>query len=36
MKWTFKREAEWMLWLSLIPAGIILLTLLWTALRRIF
>jgi hypothetical protein len=35
MKWTFKREAEWMIWLMLIPALLILLTLIWAWLRRL-
>jgi hypothetical protein len=36
MKWTFKREAEWMLWFGLIPAGLIAWALLWPTLQRLF
>jgi hypothetical protein len=34
MKWTFQREAQWMMWLALIPALLILWTLLWPWLGR--
>ena len=36
MKWTFKREAEWMLWFELIPAALIAWAILWPALQRLF
>jgi hypothetical protein len=36
MKWSFKREAEWMMWLALIPAAGVLWMLLSTMLRRAF
>lgn len=36
MKWTFQREAGWMLWLGLIPAIGILGALAWPVLRRAF
>jgi hypothetical protein len=34
MKWTFQREAQWMMWLALFPVALIALALLWPALRR--
>jgi len=34
MKWTFQREARWMMWLALIPVALILWMLLWPVLRR--
>ncbi len=34
MKWTFQREAQWMMWLALIPGLLVLGTLLWPWLLR--
>jgi hypothetical protein len=34
VKWTFEREAKWMLWVSLIPALFILASLAAAWLRR--
>lgn len=34
MKWSFKREAEWIIWLSLIPAAGILWALIASFVRR--
>jgi hypothetical protein len=36
MKWTFKREAEWMMWLALIPVAGILWVVLSAILRQTF
>ena len=36
MKWTFKREAEWMVWFGLVSAGLIGWALLWPMLQRLF
>jgi hypothetical protein len=33
--WTFKREPQWMLWLGLAPAVLLLWTLLMTWFRRL-
>jgi hypothetical protein len=35
MKWTFKREAEWMMWVGLVPLGLIAWALLWPMLQRL-
>jgi hypothetical protein len=34
VKWTFEREAQWMLWLSLIPGLLILASLIGRWLQR--
>jgi hypothetical protein len=34
MKWSFEREAWWMMWLALVPALFILWALIWPYLRR--
>ena len=36
MRWTFTREAQWMMSLALIPVVLILWTLLWPMIRRAF
>ena len=36
MKWTFKREAEWMLWLGLAPLGLYAWILVWRILQQLF
>ena len=36
MRWTFEREARWMLGVSLIPVIGILLVILWTRVLRLF
>jgi hypothetical protein len=33
-RWTFKREARWMLWLALVPVILIALTIILPGLRR--
>ena len=36
LKWRFKREAQWMLWLSLPLPLLAILMLLWSRLARLF
>jgi hypothetical protein len=36
VRWTFEREAKWMLWILLLPALFILVAILVPALRRAF
>ena len=36
MKWTLKREAEWMLWLGLVPIGLLAWMMVWRVLQELF
>ncbi len=36
LKWSFKREAHWMLWLTLPPPVLAFATVLWILLARLW
>ena len=33
--WSFEREAKWMLWLLLVPVALILLSMMFPAVKRL-